>query len=175
MEPSGGSPRTRARRGRCHTGRIALPPIRSGTLAPVRDEPAPPPRPSNPFGRLLGLRRGAVAEGRATYTLTVRPALLNPHGVLHGGVAFALADTAMGAALSSQLGPGERCTTVEIKIHYVRPVAAGRITADAQLVERTRRLGVLEARVRDAEERLVALATGTFAIQGTPAPETTGA
>jgi acyl-CoA thioesterase len=129
---------------------------------------------SNPFGRLLGLRRGTVAEGRATYALTVRPALLNPHGVLHGGVAFALADTAMGAALSSRLDPGERCTTVEIKIQYVRPVSAGSLTADAQLLERTRRLGILEARVRDADGRLVALATGTFAIQGLPSPHATG-
>jgi acyl-CoA thioesterase len=135
------------------------------------DDPVGAPRsPTNPFGRLLGLRRLELDDGRATYRLTVRPELLNPHGVLHGGVAFALADTAMGAALHTRLAPGERGTTVEIKIQYIRPVAAGDLVAEARLVERTRRLGILEARVRDPGGRVVALATGTFAIQGPRAP-----
>jgi acyl-CoA thioesterase len=134
------------------------------------EEPPRPRRPSNPFARLLGLRRRDVTDGRATYGLAIRPELLNPHGVLHGGVAFALADTAMGAALSSRLAPGERCTTVEIKIQYLRPVSAGDLVAEALLVNRSRRLGILEARVRDAEGHLVALATGTFAIQGSSPP-----
>jgi len=75
----------------------------------------------------------------------------------------------MGAALVTRLEPGERCTTLEIKINYLAPVSAGDLQAEARLVERTRRVGVLEARVRGAGDALVALATGTFYIQGGPA------
>ena len=77
---------------------------------------------------------------------------------------YSLADYAMGGALTSRLGPGERCATLEIKINYLAPVREGRLAAEAVVVERTNRIGLLEARVR-AGGRLVALATGTFYIQ----------
>jgi uncharacterized protein (TIGR00369 family) len=52
-----------------------------------------------------------------------------------------------------------------VKIQYVRPVDQGSVRAEAHVVTRTRRIGVLEARVHGSEDRLVALATGTFFIQ----------
>jgi acyl-CoA thioesterase len=118
------------------------------------------------LARLLGLRRRRMADGEATVELTIGPDHLNPYGVAHGAVVYALVDTAMGAALVSRLEPGERCATVEVKIQYLAPVAAGDLRAEARLVERTRRLGVLEARAYGDGDRLVAPATGTFYIQG---------
>jgi acyl-CoA thioesterase len=111
-----------------------------------------------------------MAGGRSRFELSVRPEHMNPYGVLHGAVVYALVDTAMGAALVSRLEPGERCATLEVKIHYLAPVTGGELTAEARLVERTRRIGVLEARAWAGGERLVALATGTFYIQGPAAP-----
>jgi acyl-CoA thioesterase len=117
------------------------------------------------FGRLLGMRATSVADGQAQFALDVRPDLLNPHGVLHGGVLYSLADTAMGAALHSRLEPGEQGTTLEIKMQYLAPVTGGAVVAEATLVQRTRRTAVLEARVRAGGDRTVALATGTFYIR----------
>lgn len=115
-----------------------------------------------------------MEDGRCRFDLTVRPEHMNPHGVVHGGVVYSLVDHAMGGALTSQLGPGERCTTLEVKINYLAPVASGELRAEAWVVERTRRIGVLEARVHADGNRLVALATGSFYIQNptspTPAP-----
>lgn len=108
-----------------------------------------------------------MADGRSRFELEVCPGHLNPHGVVHGGVVYSLADYAMGGALTSRLRPGERCATLEIKINYLAPVSQGTLVAEAQVVERTTRVGVLEARV-SAGDRLIALATGTFYIQ-TPA------
>jgi acyl-coenzyme A thioesterase PaaI-like protein len=51
-------------------------------------------------------------------------------------------------------------------------VTAGPVRAEAWLVQRTRRIGVLEGRVRAGDERLIALATGTFYVQ---APDAGGA
>ena len=106
-----------------------------------------------------------MARGHSSFALTVRPEHMNPHGVVHGGVIYTLVDYAMGGALTSELAPGERCATLEVKINYLAPVTRGDLRADARVVSRTGRIGVLEARVHDEGARLVALATGSFYIQ----------
>ncbi|MBI4637126.1 MAG: PaaI family thioesterase [Candidatus Rokubacteria bacterium] len=128
----------------------------------MTDEGASDP---GPLVRLLGIRRTSSGNGACRFDLTVRPEHMNPYGVVHGGVVYSLVDTAMGGALVSQLGPGERCATLEIKINYLAPVSEGTLAADARVVARTRRIGVLDATVRDGGDRLVAVATGSFYIQ----------
>ena len=130
------------------------------------DPTGPGPDPGvGPFAELLGVRRTLMAGGRARFEVTVGPQHLNPHGIVHGGVVYSLVDYAMGGALTSRLAPGERCATLEIKINYLAPVAAGLLAAEAGVVDRTARVGVLDARVHTGAGELVALATGTFYIQ----------
>jgi uncharacterized protein (TIGR00369 family) len=117
------------------------------------------------FAELLGVRRASMEGGHSRFELTVRPEHLNPHGVVHGGVVYALADYAMGGALTSALDPGERCATLEIKINYLATASGGGLAAEARVVARTTRIGVLEARVHGDGGRLVALATGSFYVQ----------
>jgi acyl-coenzyme A thioesterase PaaI-like protein len=50
-------------------------------------------------------------------------------------------------------------------MNYLLPVTAGAIAAEAVVISRSKRIGVLEARVLGDGDRLVALATGTFYIQ----------
>jgi uncharacterized protein (TIGR00369 family) len=116
------------------------------------------------LSRLLGMRPEAYGDGRCSFSLTVGPDHTNPYGAVHGGVVAALVDQAMGGAVHSRLEPGERCTTIEIKINYLAPVTAGELRADASLIQRSRRIGVLEARVHVDGGTLVAHATGTFYI-----------
>lgn len=122
------------------------------------------PRPDEGYGKLLGItiERG---EARARSSIQVRPELLNPHGVLHGGVMYSLADQAMGAAVYSLLEEAESCATIEIKIVYIAPVAEGQVECEARVVNKGRRVAVLEADVQNGG-RMVAKALGTFAIFG---------
>ncbi len=131
---------------------------------PEQSERGPDPG-VGPFAGLLGIRRTLMAGGRARFEVTVGPQHLNPHGMVHGGVVYSLVDYAMGGALTSLLAPGERCATLEIKINYVAPVTAGLLAAEAGVVDRTARVGVLDARVHTGGGGLVALAMGTFYIQ----------
>ena len=117
------------------------------------------------FAELLGMRPKSMGDGRARFELEVASKHLNPNGVLHGGVIYSLADTAMGAALFSLLDGRDQCSTLEIKMNYLLPVTGGTIAAEASVVERSKRIGVLEARVFGDGNRMVALATGTFYIQ----------
>lgn len=116
------------------------------------------------FARLVGLRPVAMEDGRAVFEVGLGPDHLNPYGVVHGGVVYSLVDTAMGGALVSRLEPGERCLTLEIKVNYVTAATGGVLRCQATLLERTRRIGVLEAQVRTADDRLVAVASGSFYI-----------
>lgn len=121
----------------------------------------------NPFGDLVGLTLTGYGDGRSRCEVRVREELLNPHGVLHGGVLYTMADTGMGGALYSLLDEGELCTTVEIKIVYFSAVRAGVLWCETRVIERRARLAVLESEIfnRDGEgERLAAKALGTFYI-----------
>lgn len=111
-----------------------------------------------------------MGDGRCVFELTIGPDHLNPYGVLHGGIPYTLVDYAMGGAMLSRLEPGERCATLEVKINYLAAASSGKIVADAVLVERTGRIGVLQARVHGDDGRLLALATGTFYIQRASSP-----
>ncbi len=91
----------------------------------------------------------------------------NPHGVAHGGVAYSLADTAMGGALTSRLNPAFWCATLEIKFNYHVGVRAGLLTCEAEVLHQGKRIANMEARLFQ-HDRLVASANGNFAIF--PAP-----
>ncbi len=117
----------------------------------------------NPFGELLGLDFATVVDGHSQCSLEIREELLNPYGVLHGGVIYSLADTGMGGALHSCLQEDELCSTVEIKIVYFRPVASGTLTCNSEVIRRGRRLAFTESEILKGD-RLIAKATGTFSI-----------
>jgi acyl-CoA thioesterase len=117
----------------------------------------------NPFGELIGLEFTAFGEGRSRCELQVKSELLNPHGVLHGGAIYAMADTGMGGALYSVLDESELCTTVEVKIAYMSAVKTGKLVCETRVLERRSRISILESEVRNGS-KLVAKALGTFYI-----------
>lgn len=127
------------------------------------ERPIDPATLPNPFGDLIGLRFDSWGEGESHCSIDLEPRLMNPNGVLHGAVVYALADTGMGGALLSALDGGRICTTVEIKISYFRSVTAGRLTCQSRVVYQGKRTAFMEATVCDGDGP-VARASGTFAI-----------
>jgi acyl-CoA thioesterase len=116
-----------------------------------------------PFLQHVGARIVGQADGTGVVALRLQPHHRNSSGLVHGGVPFTLADTAMGAALYSTLGEGERCATIEIKISYFRPITEGELVCRSRIVHRGRNTASLEAALT-VGDTLVANATGTFAI-----------
>jgi len=127
---------------------------------------------NNPFAELIDLGVEERSAGSSTLSLAISSRHLNPHGVVHGAVLYALADTGMGAALYPTLEAGEICATIEIKINYFKPVSAGKIVCRTELVNRGKSVANLEARLY-LENSLVGQANGNFAIfrpkRGAPA------
>ncbi len=116
------------------------------------------------ISNFLGIGHWHSDGGVARCELIMREALLNPNGVAHGAVAFTMADDAMGYAVHSLLGEGERCASIEIKIHYLRPVRSGRLKAEARVIHLTKRLAFTSCEVANGQGEMVALATGTYSL-----------
>lgn len=93
--------------------------------------------------------------------LDIRQEHLNAAGVVHGGVTFTLADSALGHGIYKVLG--KRCTTAEMKINYLKPVTGGELVARSRIVRAGGRLVVARAEVFCGGDQ-VAEALSTFAI-----------
>ena len=85
----------------------------------------------------------------------------NPMGTLHGGVLCDIADAAMGYAYYTTLAADESCTTLELKINFLRPVWKATLRAIARVVRAGRFVGYVECDVVDEQEQLVARASST--------------
>jgi len=117
----------------------------------------------NPFGDLIGLQFLKCEGGQSRCTLEVEQRLLNPHGAVHGGVLYSMADTGMGGAMYTVMERDELCATIEIKITYFKAVRSGTLVCDTRIISRGRRVAALESEIT-SDGRLVAKASGTFSV-----------
>ena len=119
-------------------------------------------RESVPFLKLLGVEFESVGPGTATLLLPVRPELMRNDGILHGGVAASLIDSAFAFAIIPTLGDGERTVTIDMTIHYLRPLSGGMIKTTARIVRAGRRVITVAAELFDENEKLAATALSTY-------------
>ncbi len=120
-----------------------------------------------PLKRHLGMELAGDDPGVATARVEVGPEHLNPNGVVHGAVLFALVDTAMGKATMSTIDEADRyCASVEVSLRFLRPATSGTVVATAEVIKRGRHVAHLHAEVVGADGRPVATASGTFAVLG---------
>ena len=100
--------------------------------------------------RGLGIELLACGPGTATTTMTVEASACNGHGIAHGGLVFALADTAFACACNSH-GPVTVAAAAEIV--FVAPAREGDVLV-ADAVERTTfgRSGIYDVTVRRGDE-----------------------
>ncbi len=115
-------------------------------------------------GRLFGFELNAAETGRAVLRMRVRPRHRQVHGVVHGGILAAFADTAGGLASYMVLPRGTRIATVEMKINFLEAVDRGTLLAEARVLRRGRNFIVVDCDIRDAAEQLVAKSLMTFGI-----------
>jgi uncharacterized protein (TIGR00369 family) len=117
--------------------------------------------PPAPIAKLLGLRITEVEAGRVAIEMDAGPQHHNPMGTVHGGVLCDLADAAMGMTYASTLAAGETFTTLELKINFLKPVWKAHLRAEARMIRPGRTVGLVECRVTDEKNTLVAHATST--------------
>lgn len=116
-----------------------------------------------PFLRLIGMELIDLKDGEATVKLKMRDELRQPHGLLHGGATASVIDTAMAFAVVTLLGENERASTVDLTIHYLRPVTMGEIVCTAKVVRGGKRILTVSSEVINEEGKLIATALSTYA------------
>ena len=132
-------------------------------LRAIRDGQVPPP----PIAKLLDMSIVEIEEGRATFAVNPDEFHYNPIGVVHGGLAATLLDSAMGCAVQSKLPAGTAYTTLELKVNFVRPMTreTGRVVCEAQIVHAGSRVATAEGRVFVEETgKLIAHGTTTCMV-----------
>lgn len=124
-----------------------------------------------PIGSTLQFRLAEIDAGRAVFRALPGPHAYNPIGVVHGGYAATLLDSACGCAVHSMLAAGQGYTTLELKVAYHRPVTngTGEVEAVGKIVSFGRRVAFAEAQLCDAQGKLLASATSTLLVFELPA------
>jgi uncharacterized protein (TIGR00369 family) len=115
---------------------------------------------------LMGFEVEVVEKGRAVLRVDARSDHKQLHGVVHGGILAALADTAGAMAAYTAAPKGAAIATIELKINYLRPVPGGRIRARAQVLRAGRNFIVAECEILDEKGALAAKALLTFGAAG---------
>jgi LAO/AO transport system ATPase/phenylacetic acid degradation protein PaaD len=119
---------------------------------------------ADPFACSLGITCTEADEGSATVSLTLDQRHLNFNGTCHGGVVFALADTAFGLASNSH---GKVAAGIDAHVTYQQAARAGdMLTARAVEISRSRKLAVYRVDVNRVDGAIISSFTGTVYITG---------
>jgi acyl-CoA thioesterase len=109
-------------------------------------------------GPAWGIQIERARAGYVRLSMLVRPDMLNSHGIAHGGMIFALADTAFAYVCN---GANHATVAAQASIVFLDKVADGEtLIAEAQEVAREGRAGVTRVAVRTADGRNIAEFTG---------------
>ena len=122
----------------------------------------PPP----PIAQLLGFSLQRVDSGQAVFELEPAEYHYNPIGMVHGGVASTVLDSAMGCAVHSTLPAGTGYSTVELKVNFIRPLSTetGTLHCEASVIHTGGRIATAEGKLVDKDGKLYAHGTTTCII-----------
>ena len=124
-----------------------------------------PTRPLSPAWRWLGLEEVSAGDGQAVVAMSATEDMANSAGLVHGGMISALADSAMGRAVHTITPRVVRAMSFDLKLSFIAAAKVGEtLRGHGRVVHAGRRTAVTECRVEGAGGRLVATASGTFAI-----------
>lgn len=115
-----------------------------------------------PFAKMIGMELVDMRTDEAVIKIEMRDELRQPAGVLHGGVTATLIDTAMAYAVITRLAEGERASTVDLTVHYLRPHTEGTFTCTAKIVRAGKRIFTVSADVANEQGKLIATAVSTY-------------
>jgi uncharacterized protein (TIGR00369 family) len=157
--------------GRAACPRDGSPPRRRARVPPALSlravDAATPPEPKPGFDVLIGMQDVAFAEGGAiTASVPVRAELLQPFGLVHGGVYASIAESL--ASMGTFIGvheQGMHAMGLSNSTSFLRPILAGTIHATARPLHRGRTTWLWDVEIADDEGRLCATTRMTIAVR----------
>jgi uncharacterized protein (TIGR00369 family) len=118
-----------------------------------------------PISITMNMEIAEIEDGRAVFAGEPGEEHYNPIGVVHGGYAATLLDSALGCAVHTTLPAGVGYTSLGLEVKYLRPISrdTGRVLCEGTVVHRGRRQATAEASLT-AEDTGKLLATGTSTL-----------
>ncbi|GAB3542246.1 hypothetical protein GCM10027343_13910 [Noviherbaspirillum agri] len=117
------------------------------------------------FERRLRFLLTNVARGQIRIEAEPDDECMNPMHTVHGGYLATLLDAAMSASVHSLLEAGQRFTTVEMKVNFMKPALPfSSLRATGTVTKAGRRIAFAEGRVYSAKDELVASGCATCLI-----------
>lgn len=114
------------------------------------------------YSKWLGIRFEQIEHGFVKLSMTVTSDMTNGFGIAHGGISYALADSALAFASNSE---GLQAVSIETSISHVSKVSEGnQLFAEARKLSRSRKIGVYEVKISNQDHEDVAFFKGTVYI-----------
>jgi uncharacterized protein (TIGR00369 family) len=137
---------------------------RSGPFWDAVEGRAPMPR----AAATLGLEFIDADVGKGTIELVFAPTedFTNPTGNVLGAFVAAMLYDTVGPALLATLEPDQFQSTLDLNVHFLRPVRPGRVVSRGRVVHRDGDLALLEASLLDSQGTIIAIATATARVIG---------
>ena len=111
------------------------------------------------FSQWLGIEVLDVSEGYSKIKMTVRKEMINGFGIVHGGIAFSLADSAFAFACNNR---NNLSVALDTSINFTKPVHVGdMLTAEAKELHNGRSTGLYHISIKNQHDHVVALFKGT--------------
>ena len=111
------------------------------------------------FSKWLGIELIAIKEGYSKIKMTVRTEMMNGLGIVHGGIAFSLADSAFAFACNSR---NNLSVALDTSINFLKPVHPDdKLTAEAKEIHNGKSTGLYQITIMNQHDHVVALFKGT--------------
>jgi uncharacterized protein (TIGR00369 family) len=119
-----------------------------------------------PMVRTLGFDMIEAEPGRVVFGVKPAEYMLNGAGVVHGGFIASMMDTATGCALHTKLPAGVGYTSIDLSVKFLRAITerTDTIRCTGTLTHHGKRTALAEARMTDADDRLLATAVSSLMI-----------
>jgi len=122
----------------------------------------------DPFSSWLQVQLLKIEPGYSRISMVVRDEMMNGFGIAHGGVTFAMADTAFGYASN---GEGTITVALDVSISFPHPAYQGDVLiAEARRLSETRKTGLYLVEITNQQQQLIAVFKGTCYKTGKPHP-----
>ena len=114
------------------------------------------------FSKWLGIKRIEDGTGKSVLQMTVRKEMLNGFDILHGGITYSLADSALAFASN---GYGRKAVSVETSISHTKSCKEGdMLTTHTEEMSLSKKIGVYQITITNQHNKTVALFKGTVYI-----------
>lgn len=111
------------------------------------------------FSQWLGVEVLEVREGYSRIKMTVREEMINGFGIVHGGIAFSLADSAFAFACNNR---NVLSVALDTAINFLKPVHVGdMLTAEAKEIHNGKSTGLYHISISNQKDHVVAIFKGT--------------